>query len=227
MNNNEGSEYDRLFYPFLFEGGKASLEDVLAQVQHSTLEKCREIIALRQATLEHADAGIQIVAAGQAMARAFAHGATLLAFGNGGSSTDAQDLVTELLNPPFAHWSPLPALALTNDIAVITAVGNDVGFDNVFSRQVIAFGHKGDIAVGISTSGNSKNLLVALEQAHKQGLLTIGLTGYDGGKMLQSGNIDICINAPSDHIPRIQEAQATVYHALLEVIHTALEKGIS
>src|SRR5437879_4689780 len=119
MNDAEGSEYDRLFYPFLFEGGKSSIEDVLAQVRHSTIEKCREVIALRQATLAHA--GTQIVTAGQAMARAFANGATLFAFGNGGSTTDAQDMVTELLNPPFAHWTPLPAIALTNDISVVTA----------------------------------------------------------------------------------------------------------
>jgi D-sedoheptulose 7-phosphate isomerase len=216
----QGSEFDRLFYPFLFEGGKASIEDVLEQVRHSTIEKAREVIALRRATLEHA--GEQIVAVAQAMARAFADGATLLAFGNGGSATDAQDLVTELINPPFAHWAPLPALALTNDIAVVTAVGNDVGFDNVFARQVIAFGRAGDIAVGISTSGNSANVLAALEQAHKQGLLTIGLAGYDGGKMLRARALDFCINAPSDHIPRIQEAQATIYHALLEVIHSVL-----
>ena len=220
MNDEQGSEYDKLFYPFLFEGGKASIEDVLAQVRHSTIEKCNEVIALRRTTLEYA--GPQIVAAGQAMARAFANGATLFAFGNGGSATDAQDIVTELLNPPFAHWSPLPAIALTNDIAVVTAVGNDVGFDNIFSRQVIAFGLQGDIALGISTSGNSANVLAALQQARKQGLLTIGLAGYDGGKMLKSQSVDLCINAPSDHIPRIQEAQATVYHALLEVIHTIL-----
>jgi len=221
MQESEGSEYDRLFYPFLFEGGKASIEDVLAQVCHSTLEKCREVIALRRATLEYS--GAQIVAAGQMMAQAFANGGTLLAFGNGGSTTDAQDMVTELLNPPFAHWSPLPAIALTNDIAVVTAVGNDVGFDNVFARQVIAFGRLGDIALGISTSGNSTNVLVALEQAKKQGLLTVGLAGYDGGKMMHSKAVDVCINSPSDHIPRIQEAQATAYHALLEVIHAVLK----
>ena len=221
MINDEGSEYDRLFYPFLFEGGKANLEDVLTQVRHSTLDKCHEVIALRLATLEHSIE--QIVTAGRAMAQAFADGATLLAFGNGGSTTDAQDLVTELLNPPFPHWQPLPAIALTNDIAVVTAVGNDVGFDNVFARQVIAYGRKGDIAVGISTSGNSSNVLVALEQAKKQGLLTIGLAGYDGGKMLRARSIDVCINAPSDPIPRIQEAQATVYHALLDVIHALLQ----
>lgn len=222
MNDSEGSEYDRLFYPFLFEGGKASIEDVLAQVRHSTLEKCREVIALRRATLENS--GEQMVAAGRAMAHAFANGATLLAFGNGGSTTDAQDLVAELLNPPFSGWPPLPAIALTNDIAVVTAVANDVGFDNVYARQVIAFGQPGDIALGISTSGNSINVLVALEQAKKQGLLTVGLAGYDGGKMMHSKALDFCINSPSDHIPRIQEAQATVYHALLEVIHTLLKK---
>src|SRR5260370_32926964 len=100
MNDSEGSEYDRLFYPFLFEGGKANIEDVLAQVRHSTFEKCREVIALRRATLEIS--GEQVIAAGRAMARAFTNGATLLDFGNGGRTTDAQDLAPELLNPPFS-----------------------------------------------------------------------------------------------------------------------------
>src|SRR5436305_13902963 len=122
MNDSEGSEYDRLFYPFLFEGGKASIEDVLAQVRHSTLEKCREVIELRRATLEHS--GERIVAAGQAMAQVFAAGSTLLAFGNGGCTTDAQAMVTEPLNQPLAGWSPLPAFALTNDMTVLTDVGN-------------------------------------------------------------------------------------------------------
>ena len=203
---SEGSEYDRLFYPFLFAGGKASAEEVLAQVRHSTLERF----------------GDRIVAAGEAMARAFAAGATLLAFGNGGSTTDAQDLVAELIDPPWPGCRPLPAIALTNDIAVVTPVGNDVGFDNVFARQVIAFGRSGDIAVGISTSGNSTNVLVALEQARKHELLTIAISGYDGGKVARSSAVDFCIVAPSDHIPRIQEAQATAYHALLEVIFEKL-----
>ena len=221
MHDTEGSEYDRLFYPFLFEGGKASIEDVLAQVRHSTLEKCHEVIELRRATLDQS--GTLIVDAGEAMARAFANGATLLAFGNGGSTTDAQDLVTELINPPFLTWSPLPAIALTNDIAVITGVGNDVGIDNIYARQVIAFGRPGDIALGISTSGNSANVLLALEQAKKQGLLTVALVGYGGGKMMRSSAVDYCILSPSDHIPRIQEAQATAYHALIEVIYSLMK----
>ena len=222
MNSDEGSEYDRLFYPFLFEGGKSSADDVLAQVRHSTMEKCREVMQLRRATFE--SSAEQIVAAGQAMARAFANGAALLAFGNGGSTTDAQDLVAELLTPPFRDWPSLPAIALTNDIAVVTAVGNDVGFENIYVRQIIAFGRPGDIAFGISTSGNSVNVLAAFEQAKKQGLLTVGLSGYDGGKMLRSTHVDHCINAPSDHIPRIQEAHATAYHALLEVVYTLMKK---
>jgi D-sedoheptulose 7-phosphate isomerase len=217
---NEGSEYDRLFYPFLFAGGAASAADVLAQVRHSTLEKCREVVALRRATLERGRE--QIAAAGLAMARAFAAGATLLAFGNGGSTTDAQDLAADLADPPFPGCRPLPALALTDDIAVITAVGNDVGFDNVFARQVIAFGQPGDIAFGVSTSGNSINVLAALTQAKKQGLLTVALAGYDGGKTARSAAVDFCIVAPSDHVPRIQEAQATIYHTLLEIIFTSL-----
>ena len=218
--NAEGSEYDRLFYPFLFEGGTANAEEVLAQVSASTLDKCHEVIELRRTTQEHFT-GV-IVEAGVAIAERFAAGATLLAFGNGGSTTDAQDLVADLSNPPFPGFGALPAIALTNDIAVVTAIANDVGFDNVFARQVIAFGRPGDIAFGITTSGNSTNVLVALAQAKKQGMLTVGLAGYDGGKMSRSTDIDYCIAAPGDHIPRIQEVQATVYHALLEVIWTVL-----
>ena len=218
MASCEGSEYDRLFYPFLFAGSQVSADTVLAQVRHSTLEKCHEIGALRRTTL--AQQQEQIVATGRAMAHAFAAGATLFAFGNGGSATDAHDLVVELLDPPYPHWSPLPALALTNDIAVVTAVGNDVHFDNIFVRPIIAFGQPGDIALGISTSGNSVNVLVALEQAKKQGLLTVALAGYDGGKLARTKAVDFCLTVPSTNIPRIQEAQATLYHALLELVQS-------
>lgn len=242
-NNSEGSEYDRLFYPFLFEGGKSSPEDVLAQVRHSTIEKARDVVALRKATLERY--GDRIVEVGIAMANAFADGATLYAFGNGGSTTDAQDLVADLND--FGFWSSdcglegesesvspqseirnpnsemgLPAVSLTNDIAVVTAVANDVGFDNVYARQIIAFGKPGDIAFGISTSGNSANVLAGLVQAKKQGMLTVALAGYDGGKAARSSSVDYCIVAKSANIPRIQEAQATIYHALLDVIARVL-----
>ncbi len=222
MSNAEGSDYDRMFYPFLFESEKVNPDEVLAQVRHSTLEKCHEVVALRRTMLE--ESGQQIITIGRAMANAFASGATLLAFGNGGSTTDVQDMVTQLLNPHDPVWPTLPAIALTNDIAVITAVGNDVGFDNIFSRQIIAFGRSGDIAFGISTSGNSSNILAAFEQAKRQGMLTIAMAGYDGGKLAHSKAVDHCIITPSDHIPRIQEAQATTYHALLEILATLLQK---
>ena len=221
-NNRGGSEYDRLFYPFLFDGGTSDAADVLAQVRHSTIEKCREVVALRQAILH--SSRDRIVAAGTEMARAFAQGATLWAFGNGGSTTDAQDIVADLARPPQPDCRALPAVSLTNDIAVVTAVGNDVGFDNVYSRQIIAFGRPGDIAFGISTSGNSPNVLVALEQAKKQGLLTVALAGYDGGNMMRSSAVDHCIVAPSDHTPRIQEGHATIYHALLDVVWSLSSK---
>lgn len=217
---SDGSDYDRLFYPFLFSGGEASPQEVLAQVRHSTLEKCREIVVLRQKTL--AREGENIAAAGRALADRFAAGGTFFAFGNGGSATDVQDIVADLLDPPHPDWRPLPALALTSDVAVVTAVGNDVGFENVFTRQIIAFARPGDIALGISTSGGSKNVLVALEQAKRQGLLTIGLAGYDGGQMARMEAVDFCLTAPSDFVPRIQEAQATIYHALIEVVQAVM-----
>lgn len=217
---DEPSEYDRLFYPYLFEGGQADEGEVLEHVRHSTLEKSREAGDLRLATL--ARSRQIIIQAGAAMARAFAGGGKLLAFGNGGSTTDAADLVNELMHPPVPDWTPLPALSLTADVAVVTAVGNDVGFENVFARQIIAYGRAGDIAFGLSTSGNSRNIIAAFEQARKQGLLTVGMAGYDGGNTARSEAVQYCIVTPGDHIPRIQEAQATAYHALLAVIQKAL-----
>lgn len=219
----QGSEYDRLFYPFLFEEGETSADQVLAEVRSSILDKSREIIRLRRTVLEQS--GEQIIATSRAMVQAFAHGATLLAFGNGGSATDVQDVVTECIHPPWPECSPLPAIALTNDSAVVTAVGNDVGFEHVFARQIIAFGRPGDIALGISTSGNSANLLLAFEQAKKQDMLTVGLAGYDGGKTARSTAVDCCLVVPSDYIPRIQEAQATIYHTLLEIVFTLRRAG--
>ena len=154
--------------------------------------------------------------AAQDMAEAFAAGGQLLAFGNGGSATDAQDVAADCLNP--YRGRPLPALSLTNDIGVITGVGNDVGFDNVFARQVIAYGRPGDIALGFSTSGKSANVLAAFTQAHKQGLLTVGIAGYDGGRMAGMG-LRHCLVVRSTYVPRIQEVHATIYHTLLELVH--------
>src|SRR6185437_13303145 len=120
---------------------------------------------------------------------------------------------------------PLPAFALTNDIAVITALSNDVGFDVVFSRQLGAFGRSGDIAVGLTTSGNSPNLLRAFGEAARRGMLTVGIAGYDGGRMAELDCLDYLFVVPSPSVHRIQEAQTTLYHALWELTVDALDAG--
>jgi D-sedoheptulose 7-phosphate isomerase len=158
------------------------------------------------------------------MARRFAAGGRLFAFGNGGSSTDAQDVVTLFLAPPEGY-RPLPAVSLTSDIAVVTALSNDIGFDIVFARQLGAFGGRDDIAIGLSTSGNSDNLVRAFDEAARRGLLTIGLAGYEGGKMAEVHTIDHLFVVPSSSVHRIQEAQTTVYHVLWSLTQAALQEA--
>ena len=180
-----GRDYGRELYPFLYEDGGgdvdgAALGTLIEQVSASTLAKAREVVELRARML--ADHGDELTAAATAMAAAFARGGCLLAFGNGGSATDAADAAADCIRPPVAEWRPLPALSLAADPSVVTAIANDVGFDNVFSRQVIAYGRAGDVAVGFSTSGSSRNVLAGLAQAHRQGLLTIAFGGYDGDR---------------------------------------------
>ena len=209
-------------YPFLYsdESRLAAVDAVIEHVRRSTVEKAHEIIRLRSLVMERD--GDRLAAAAEAMAQRFAAGGRLLAFGNGGSSTDAQDLVSLFLSP--APDAPsLPAMCLTNDIAVITALCNDVGFEVVFSRQLAAFGRAGDIAVGLSTSGNSTNLLWAFNEATRCGMLTIGICGYDGGKMAELESIDYLFVVPSSSVHRIQEAQTTIYHVLWELTLGALE----
>lgn len=216
-------DFGRELYPFLYEeAGEATamLGAVLAEVRASTRRKGEDVAELRGRVLEeYAD---RLVEAARAMAARFAAGGKLLAFGNGGSATDAQDAAADCLAPPVRGWRPLPALSLAGDTAVVTAVGNDVGFEHVFLRQVIAFGAAEDIALGISTSGNSPNVVAAVAEARRRGMLTVGLAGYDGGALLRSGHADYCFVVRSDYIPRIQEAQATVWHTLLELVQRVL-----
>jgi D-sedoheptulose 7-phosphate isomerase len=163
----------------------------------------------------------RLAACAEAMARSFAGGGKLLAFGNGGSSTDAQDVVTTFMHPGGGA-RPLPAISLTSDVAVVTALSNDVGFEVVFARQVAAWGRPGDVAMGLSTSGGSANVLRAFEEASRRGLFTVGLAGYDGGKMAEADTIDHLFVVPSSSVHRIQEAQTTVYHVLWELTQQAL-----
>jgi len=205
-------------YPFLY-AGESDLDSVLEQVRRSTEAKVEEIVVLRQQVAEHD--GERLVNCAQAMARSFAAGGQLLAFGNGGSSTDAQDVAGMFLHPGGGA-RPLPALSLTSDIAVVTALSNDVGFDVVFARQIAAFGRAGDIAVGLSTSGNSANLIRAFEEASRRGMVTVGLAGYDGGKMAEADTIDHLFVVPSASVHRVQEAQTSLYHVLWELVQHEL-----
>jgi D-sedoheptulose 7-phosphate isomerase len=217
-------DYGRELYPFLYQDAGTPTDDqvagVLAQVRDSTLQKCQDVVDLRRRILgEYAD---DIVAASAAMAAALGRGRKLIAFGNGGSATDADDAVADCLTPPYAEWRAFPAISLSDDVGVVTAVANDVGFEHVFSRQIIAFGEAGDIALGFSTSGNSPSVVAAFAEAHRRGLVTIGLAGGEGGAMSLSGDVHHCFVARSDQIPRIQEGHATVWHSLLELIQAQL-----
>ncbi|HUD37571.1 MAG TPA: SIS domain-containing protein [Streptosporangiaceae bacterium] len=207
-------------YPFLYSGA-TNLQDVLDQVRQSTIAKAAEIDELRR--LIGARDGARLMACARDAAARFAAGGRLLAFGNGGSATDAQQLATLFLNPG-GDARPLPALGLANDTSVVTALGNDIGVDVIFARQIAALGRRDDIAVGLSTSGNSENLVRAFDEANRRGMLTIGFAGYEGGRMAELDDIDYLFVAPSSSVHRIQEAQTTVYHVLWELTLLALDR---
>ena len=207
-------------YPFLYSGA-SDLPAVLEEVRRSTVAKAREITELRR-LVSTRDSARLMSCARDAAAR-FARGGRLLAFGNGGSATDAQELATLFLNPG-GDARPLPALGLASDTSVVTALCNDIGVEVVFARQIAAFGRRTDIAVGLSTSGNSENLLRAFDEASRRGLLTVGIAGYDGGKMAELDSIDYLFVAPSSSVHRIQEAQTTIYHVLWELTQRVLAR---
>ena len=213
----------RELYPFLHASpaheGDAERALLLASVRRSTLDKCADVIALRTEMLaEHR--GL-LAGAADAMAGRFSSGGKLLAFGNGGSATDADDAAADCLSPPVAGWRSLPALSLSSDSASVTAVANDVGLESVFARQIIALGERGDIALAISTSGHSANVVAGVAEAKRRGLLTVAFTGYDGGALARGG-VDFCFVARREFVPRIQEGHATLWHTLLELTQDAL-----
>ena len=205
-------------YPFLYGGGTDG-RSVLDAAAESVRQKVTEVVDLRHRV--GAEQGPALAACAAQVAAAFAAGGTLLAFGNGGSSTDAQDVVHTFLDPPRPA-RPLPALGLTSDVAVVTALSNDVGFDVVFARQVKAFGRAGDIAVALSTSGGSRNVLAGIEQARSSGMVTVGLAGYDGGPMAALPALQHLFTVPSASVHRVQEVQTTLYHVLWEATISSL-----
>ena len=206
-------------YPFLY-ASSGDLTRVLDQVRTSTVAKAQEVIELREAIA--ARDGDRLARCAADCADRFAAGGRLLAFGNGGSATDAQAITTLFLNSGDGA-RPLPALSLASDPAVLTALCNDIGVEVVFARQIAAFGRQADIAIGLSTSGNSENLLRAFDEASRRGLLTIGIAGYEGGKMAELASIDYLFVAPSSSVHRIQEAQTTIYQVLWQLTVTALD----
>jgi D-sedoheptulose 7-phosphate isomerase len=192
-------------YPFLGER-ETDDEAVLEDVRRSILMKAQEIGELRAQTLREGR-GALVAVAGAVRA-----GGRVLALGNGGSATDATDLVADLLA------LGRPAIDLCADPAILTAIANDVGVEAVFLRQVIAYGRPGDVLVALSTSGGSGNVIAALAEARRRGLVTVALVGYDGGRIAAEGLADHVIVTRSQHIPRIQEAQASAYHVLCELV---------
>jgi D-sedoheptulose 7-phosphate isomerase len=213
-----GAGASAFLYPFLEAGGTEDAGALRADVRRSVEAKAREAAALRAQTLtEGRDA---LVAAARAVRAALDAGGKLLAFGNGGSATDAMDLVADLTAAPQG-WPARAALDLAADPAILTALANDVGPEVLFQRQVIAYGEPPDVALGLSTSGSSPDVVAALAEGRRRGLGTVAFVGYDGGRIAAEGLADHVIVSRSEHIPRIQEAQAAAYHVLRELIELA------
>jgi len=208
-------------YPFL---GKQEqpMEGVIEEVQHSMRQKVAQVADLRTAASATEADKIERIA--KLIADRIRRSGKLIAFGNGGSATDANDLVADCVMPP-PGWRPIPGVSLSSEPANVTAVANDIGVEAIFARQLIAHAAPMDVAVGISTSGNSSNIIAALIEARKQGLLTIAIVGYDGGKIVHDHLSDYALTVRCDYIPRIQEVQASLYHILRARINASLKGG--
>jgi D-sedoheptulose 7-phosphate isomerase len=203
-------------YPFLAER-ESDLESVVADVRASVLDKSAQASDLRAQTLREGES--ELCAAATALRERLDAGGRVLALGNGGSATDAMDAVADLRAPP-PPWRSRPALDLTEDPGILTAIANDIGVESIFARQVIAHGGPDDALLAFSTSGGSRNVLAALAEARRLGLLTLAFVGYDGGQIAAERLADHVIVTRSEHIPRIQEAQASAWHVLRELIET-------
>jgi D-sedoheptulose 7-phosphate isomerase len=212
-----GTEATGFLYPFL-DASERDQEALLRDLAASARAKAAESVALRASTLAASAELVASAAAG--MARRFAAGGRLFAFGNGGSSTDAATLAGLFAHPPLG--SPLPAWSLTADQAILTALGNDVGFELVFARQLIARGDDRDIAVAMSTSGRSPDLTAAFREARRRGMLTVGFAGYDGGEFASSSDVDVCFVVASQSVHRIQEAQALLGYELWAAVQEVM-----
>jgi D-sedoheptulose 7-phosphate isomerase len=207
-------------YPFLGQE-KQETRDLVAEVASSILMKVQDDARLRaQVAQEQAES---MSTTTLAIRERLLRGGKLILFGNGGSATDANDWAIDCILPPLGY-RPLPAVSLSMEPANITAVANDIGTDVIFLRQLIAQARPEDVAIGISTSGGSRNIIMALEEARKRNLLTVALLGYDGGEIQRKGLADFPIVVRCDYIPRIQEVQASIYHIIRATLE-ALDRG--
>ena len=210
-------EPTNFLYPFI-DAEEDDPKSLLADLTASAQAKAAESLALRRSTVE-ANADL-LEAAASEMAGRFAAGGRMFTFGNGGSCTDSTTLARLFARPPIGTpGKSLPAWSLTADQAIVTALGNDVGFELVFARQLIARAKAGDIAIAMSTSGNSPNLLAAFAEARQRGLYTIGFAGYDGGAFANNPNVDTCFVVRSQSVHRIQESQALLGYQLWLAVH--------
>jgi len=180
-------------------------------------QRIRTSIAVKQELLKQSALLAQVA---EKLIEAYEAGKKILVFGNGGSAADAQHIAAELVGKYYMDRRPLPAEALTVNTSSLTAIGNDYAFERIFARQVEALGNPGDVAIGISTSGNSPNVIEAIRAAKKKGMITIGLTGAEGGRL--KNEVDYCICVPSKDTPRIQEAHILIGHIWCELIEGAL-----
>ena len=206
-------------YPFL--SGKQDEERVSdAALLNSSKKKAEESIAVKRAFFDANAAGL--VKAARLLAESYAKGGRLFTMGNGGSSCDAAHLAVEFQHPVTTGRPALPAMNLGNDLAMFSAVANDVGIKHVFTRQLLAHARVGDVLVGFSTSGNSENLMAAFGAAKQAGVVCFGFAGHDGGEMQASSLLDCCLTVPTDSIHRVQETHLTCYHILWDLVHTIL-----
>jgi D-sedoheptulose 7-phosphate isomerase len=206
-------------YPFL-SGARQDAGQLDAALARSVADKARD--GRETSTRFFAEQGTALIAAARALARVFEQGGRLFTMGNGGSSCDAAHIAVEFLHPVTAGRPALPAVNLAADTAMLSAIGNDLGFEHAFVRQIVAHGRAGDAVIAVSTSGNSANLLAALAKARTMGMVTIAFAGGDGGRTRSLGVADHCLVVPSGSIHRIQECHVAAYHILWDLVHTLL-----
>lgn len=206
-------------YPFLQGKEKDPVKDNIALLESIKQKSAHSLSVKQQFFADNAQA---IVITAKAIAQVYLDKGRMLSMGNGGSSCDAAHFAVEFQHPVTAGRPALPAMNLVVDMAMMSAVANDVGIQHVFVRQLEAHGQENDGLIGFSTSGNSANLLAAFAKARELGLTTIGLTGGNGGDMKTSGLVDHCLVVATDSIHRVQEVHVAVYHILWDLVHTLL-----